>query len=66
MTVQGDRTGAEARQEGGAAEGNMETIEEAQGGRARTVNGAARLSGAPLDPGPSYLALSPKNRKSTV
>ena len=48
MTVQGDRTGAEARQEGGATEGNMETIGESQMGIARTVNGVDRLVGQPV------------------
>ena len=37
-TVQGERTGAGARQEGGEADGGMETV-------GRTVNGAARLVG---------------------
>ena len=44
-TVQGERTGSEAWQEGGTAEGGTDTIGEAQGGRGRTVNGAVRLVG---------------------
>ena len=36
---------AGARQEGGAADGGTETVGEAQGGRARTVNGTVRLVG---------------------
>ena len=39
-TVQGERTGAGARQEGGEADGGTETV-------GRTVNGAARLVGQP-------------------
>ena len=46
-TVEGERTGAGARQEGREADGGADTVEEAQGGRARTVNGAARLAGQP-------------------
>ena len=46
-TVQGERTGDGVRQEGGEDDGGTETIGEAQGGRARTVNGAARLIGKP-------------------
>ena len=38
--MQGDRTGAGSWQEGGEAYGGTETVGEAQGGRARTVNGA--------------------------
>ena len=38
--MQGDKTGAGARQEGGESYGGTETVGEAQGGRARTVNGA--------------------------
>ena len=41
-TVQGERTGARARQEGGEADGGMETV-------GRTVNGAARLVGQPIE-----------------
>ena len=44
-TVQGETTGDEARQEIGTADGGTETVGEAQGGRVRTVNGSARLSG---------------------
>ena len=44
-TVQGERTGAGARQEGGVSEGGTDTVGKAQGGRARTLNGAARLVG---------------------
>ena len=43
--MQGDRIRAGARQEGGEANGGMETVGEAQGGRSPTVNGAARLIG---------------------
>ena len=46
-TVLGGRFGAGARQEGGVADGGNETVGEFQGGRARTVNGAARLVGQP-------------------
>ena len=46
-TVQGERTGAGARQEGREADGGTETIGKSQGGRVRTVNGAARLIGQP-------------------
>ena len=45
--VQGDSTGAGARQEGEEADGGTDTVGEAQGGRGRTVNGAARLIGRP-------------------
>ena len=45
--VQGERTGAGALQEGGEADGSTETVGEAQGGRARTLNGASRLVGQP-------------------
>ena len=41
-TVQGERTGVRARQEGGEAEGGTANVGESQGGRARTVYGAAR------------------------
>ena len=47
-TVQGERTGDGARQEGGEANGGTETVEEAHGGRSRTVNGADRLVGQPV------------------
>ena len=46
-TVQGESTRAGARHEGGEADGGTETVEEAQGVRRRTVNGAARLVGQP-------------------
>ena len=46
-TVQGERTGAGARQEGGTANGGTVTEEEAQGGRARTVNRADRIRRQP-------------------
>ena len=42
-TVQGERTGAEARQEEEVANDGADTVGEAQGSRVRTVNGAARL-----------------------
>ena len=45
--MHGERTGAGARQEVGEANGGTETVKEAQGGRGRTVNGAARLLGKP-------------------
>ena len=45
--MQGGRTGAGARQEGGEVDGSTETVGESQGGRGRTVNGAARLIGQP-------------------
>ena len=44
-TVQGERTGAEVRHEGGESGRGTETVGEAQGGGERTVNGAARLGG---------------------
>ena len=44
-TVQGDRTRAGARQEGGVDKGGADTVGEAQGGRKGTVNGVARLVG---------------------
>ena len=44
-TVQGERTGSGVQQEGRVANGSTDTVGEAQGGRARTVNGAARLAG---------------------
>ena len=43
--MQGERTGAGARQKGGSAKGGTETVGEAQGGRVMTVNGADRLVG---------------------
>ena len=46
-TVQGERTGAGARQEGGEADGGTETVKEAQGGIGRTVNWEERLIGQP-------------------
>ena len=46
-TVQGERTGAGAWQEGGESDGGTETVGEAQGGRVRTVNREARLVGQP-------------------
>ena len=46
-TVQGERNRARARQEGGESNGGMDTKGEDQGGRARTVNGAAILVGQP-------------------
>ena len=42
-TVQGERTGAGARQEGRESNGGVDTVESDQGGRARTVNRAAAL-----------------------
>ena len=42
-TVQGERTGAGARQEGEGADGGVDTVGEAQGSRVRKVNGAAIL-----------------------
>ena len=46
-TVQGERNGARAQQEGGEADIVTDTVGEAQRGRGRTVNGAARLTGQP-------------------
>ena len=46
-TVQGERTGAGVRQGEGVADGSTDTVGQVQGGRARTVNGAARLVGQP-------------------
>ena len=43
--MQGERTRAGARQEGGGADGGTETVGESQGGRARTVDGVVRLLG---------------------
>ena len=42
-TVQGERTGARARQEGGESNGGTDTVGTYQGGKARTVYGAVRL-----------------------
>ena len=44
-TVQGERTGDGAWQENGTADGGTDNVGEAQGGKARTVNGEARLVG---------------------
>ena len=41
--MQGERTGAGARQNRGESNGGTDTVREAQGGRGQTVNGAARL-----------------------
>ena len=46
-TLQGERTGAGAWQEGGESDGGTETVGDAQGVRAITVNGASRLVGQP-------------------
>ena len=46
-TVQGERTGAGARQEGGESDGGTDTGGASQGGRSRMVNRAARLVGQP-------------------
>ena len=46
--MQGERTGAGVRQEGGEANGGTETVEEDQGGRGSTVNGTAILIGQPV------------------
>ena len=48
-TVQGERTGAGARQESGTADANggTETAKKTQGGSGRTVNNVARLVGKP-------------------
>ena len=43
--MQGEKTGSGAQQEGGVSGDSMYTVVAAQGGRARTVNGAARLAG---------------------
>ena len=48
MTVQGESTRAGAPQEGGEADGGTDTVGEAQKSRAKTVNGAARLIGQPV------------------
>ena len=42
-TVQGERTGAGAQQEGGVPDGGIDTVEGSQGGSGRAVNGAVRL-----------------------
>ena len=47
-TVQEKRTGPGPRQEGGEADGDTDTLGASQGGRVRTVNGAARLVGQPV------------------
>ena len=44
-TVQGERTGAGARQVSGTADGGTYTVGEARGGSGRKVNGADRLVG---------------------
>ena len=41
--VQGERTRAGSRKEGGEADGDTETVGESQEGRERTFNGAIRL-----------------------
>ena len=46
-TLQGERTGAGARQEGGKADDGTETVGEFQDGRERLVNRAARAVGQP-------------------
>ena len=46
-TVQWERNRSEARQEGGGADGDTDTLGEAQEDRERTVNRAARLVGKP-------------------
>ena len=47
-TVQGESTGAGARQDGGTADGGANTVGEDQGRNGRTVNGAVRLVGQPV------------------
>ena len=47
-TVQGGRTRAGARQEGGEADGGADIVEESQGGIGPTVNEADRLVGRPV------------------
>ena len=42
-TVQEERIGAGARQDGGTADGGVNTVEESQEGNGRTVNGTVRL-----------------------
>ena len=44
-TVQGERTGAGARQEGGASDGGTNNVGTTEGGRARTVNASDILVG---------------------
>ena len=44
-TVQGERTGAEAWQDSGTADGCADNVEEDQGSSGGTVNRAARLLG---------------------
>ena len=46
--MQGERTRARERQEGVEADGGTDTVVEAQGCRARMVNGATRLVGQPV------------------
>ena len=46
-TVQGERNGAGARQEGGEANGGTEIVGEAQGGRERKFNGVDIIVGQP-------------------
>ena len=46
-TVQGEKTRAGARQDGGAANGGVYTVGDPQGGRERKFNGAAILVGRP-------------------
>ena len=45
MTVQGERTGAGARQDGRTSNGGANTVEEAHGGNGPIANGAAKLVG---------------------
>ena len=45
--VQGDRTGAGARQESGIANGGADIVGETQGDSGQTMNVAARLAGRP-------------------
>ena len=47
-TVQGGKKGDRARQDGGEANGGTDTVGSAQGGKARTVYGADRLVGQPV------------------
>ena len=47
-TVQGERKGDGAQQEGKEADSITENVGEAQGGRSRTVDGADRLAGQPV------------------
>ena len=46
-TLQGERTGAGARQGNGTADGGTDNVEEDQGGRGRTENGTSILVGRP-------------------